>query len=325
MTCATELAVETPPATLWSTNFRLYFGARTTSLLGDAVLPVALSVGVLQTGYGAAGVGYALGSWTAAVALCMLFGGVLADRFTARRMMVLADLARLAIQSAMAVLFVLGTPSLGAIVVLLFASGLATALFQPGVASMVPQVANDIQRANGVLRVAESMAAILGPALAGVLVSMAGPGVVFAIYAATYGISAACLVALRLNSTSKAGDGSFLKQLGAGWQEFRRRTWLWSVLTIFLLYGCFVVGLSLPIGAELIVNDLDSTALGIGMAALGAGGAVGGTLAIRIRSPRPLAAGSVGWALFAIYPLRRTAARSTGDQATAAQFVSFLR
>ncbi|HET6298414.1 MAG TPA: hypothetical protein VFG33_33875 [Kribbella sp.] len=118
MSCAIELAVEAPPSSLWSANFRLYFGARTTSLLGDAMLPVALSVGVLQAGYGAAGVGY-------------------------------------------------------------------------------PQVANDIQRANGVLRVAESMAAILGPALASVLVSIAGPGAVFAIYAATYGISAACLVAFR--------------------------------------------------------------------------------------------------------------------------------
>lgn len=305
MSCATDLptVVVVPARTLWSPNFRLYFGARTTSLLGDAMLPVALSVGVLQAGYGASGVGYALGSWLAAVALCMLVGGVLADRFTARRMMVLADLARFVLQAGMAALFALGTPSLGTIVVLQFLSGVATAMFQPGVASMVPQVANDVQRANGVLRIAESMAGVLGPAAAGVLVSVSGPSVVFAIYSATYAISALCLLALRLETTRAAAGASFLTQLVEGWHEFRSRTWLFSVITIFLLYGCFVVGVSLPIGAELIVTNLDSAALGIGLAAFGAGGAVGGTLAIRIRPTRPLAAGSIGWALFAIYPL----------------------
>jgi MFS family permease len=299
-TCVADLAV---PSSLWSTNFKLYFGARTTSLLGDAMLPVALSVGVLQAGYGASGVGYALGAWLAAVALCMLFGGVLADRFTARRMMVIADLVRFVLQAGMAVLFVLGTPALPIIIGLQFLSGVATALFQPGVASMVPQVADDVQRANGILRIAESMAGVLGPAAAGVLVSVSGPSIVFGIYSATYAVSAICLFALKLSTAAAERSTSFLTQLAEGWQEFRSRTWLWNVIAIFLLYGCFVVGVSLPIGADLIVNRLGSAALGIGLAAFGAGGALGGTLAIRIRPARPLAIGSIGWALFAIYPL----------------------
>ncbi|NEA37336.1 MFS transporter [Streptomyces sp. SID13031] len=304
MSCATDLpTVVAPTRSPWSPNFRLYFGARTTSLLGDAMLPVALSVGVLQAGYGAAGVGYALGSWTAAVALCMLVGGVLADRFTARRMMVIADVVRFVIQAGIAVLFALGTPTLATIVVLQFLSGIATAMFQPGVASMVPQVADDVQRANGILRIAESMAFVLGPAAAGVLVSVSGPSVVFAIYSGTYAISALCLFALKLPGAQPAAGAPFLSQLVEGWQEFRARRWLFSVITIFLLYGCFVVGVSLPVGADLILSTLDSAALGIGLAAFGAGGAIGGTLAIRIRPRRPLAVGSAGWALFAIYPL----------------------
>ena len=304
MSCATDLpTVVAPTRSLWSPNFRLYFGARTTSLFGDAMLPVALSVGVLHAGYGASGVGYALGAWLAAVAVCMLVGGVLADRFTARRMMVIADLARFVLQAGLAVLFALGTPALLTIVLLQFLSGVATAMFQPGVASMVPQVADDVQRANGLLRIAESMAGVLGPAAAGVLVSMSGPSVVFAIYSGTYAVSAICLFALKLPGAQPAAGAPFLSQLVEGWQEFRARRWLFSVITIFLLYGGFVVGVSLPIGAELIVTHLDSAALGIGLAAFGAGGALGGTLAIRIRPTRPLAIGSIGWLLFAIYPL----------------------
>lgn len=290
-------------APLWTTNFRLYFGARTSSLLGDAMLPVALSVGLLDAGYGTAGVGYALGAWMGALALCMLFGGVLADRFTPRRMMVLADLARLAFQSAMALMFLTGHTSLWAIVLLQALSGAATALFQPGVASMVPQVSTDVQRANGVLRIAESSAGVLGPALAGVLVGLSGAGVVFAIYAATYAVSAGCLFGLRLATAEPAGGDSFLRQLATGWHEFRARTWLWGVITTFLLYGCFVAGLSLPVGADLVVAELGSTGMGIGMAALGAGGVIGGLVAIKVRPSRPLAVGSIGWALFALFPV----------------------
>jgi MFS family permease len=300
MTCVAEVA---PARVLRPANFRLYFAARTTSLLGDAMIPVALSVGVLDAGYGATGVGYALGAWLAAVALCMLFGGVLADRFTARRMMVLADFARFVLQAITAALFFAGTPSLVLIVVLQFLSGAATAMFQPGVASMVPQVADDVQKANGTLRIAESMAGVLGPALAGVLVSVSGPAVVFMIYAATYAVSGLCLLGLRLETAKAAGGTSFVTELVEGWQAFRARTWLWSVIAIFGLYGCFVVGTSLPIGAELVIDHLGSTALGLGLAAFGAGGAIGGTIAIRFRPRRPLAVGSIGWALFAIYPL----------------------
>ncbi|MEU8566781.1 MFS transporter [Streptomyces pathocidini] len=298
---------DVPPvqaAPLWTANFRLYFGARTGSLLGDAMLPVALSVGVLDAGYGTAGVGYALGAWMAALALCMLFGGVLADRFTPRRMMVWADLVRLVAQGALAVAFAFGAPPLWEIVALQFVSGLATALFQPGVASMVPQVADDLQRANGVLRIAESAAGVLGPALAGVLVSAAGPGVVFGFYSATYGISAICLLLLRLAPADGGADEeSFRRRLVEGWREFRSRTWLWSVISVFLLYGCFVAGVSLPVGADLVVADLGSKGLGIGLAAFGAGGVVGGALAIRIRPSRPLAVGTTGWALYAIFPI----------------------
>ncbi|WP_433260045.1 MFS transporter [Actinosynnema sp. CS-041913] len=293
-----------PPTTsLWSPNFRLYFGARTTSMLGDGMLPVALSVGVLAAGHGITGVGYALGAWMAALTLFMLAGGVLADRFTPRRMMVLADVVRLAVQSTMAVAFLLGSPDLVTIVALQFVSGAATALFQPGVASMIPKIATDVQRANGVLRISEALAGVLGPALAGAMLGAFGAGPVFFCYAATYGVSAVCLVAMRMARESAVRTSeSYWRQLVEGWQDFRSRTWLWSVIAIWLVYGCFVPGVSLPVAAELVVADHGSTALGIGMALFGAGGVLGGAIAMRTKASRPLLAGSVGWALFVAYP-----------------------
>ncbi|HZM81624.1 MAG TPA: hypothetical protein VFC19_38360 [Candidatus Limnocylindrales bacterium] len=72
---------------LWARDFSLYFTARSISALGDALMPVAtaLAVGGL---YGVTGVGVTLAVWTAPFVALVLFGGVLSDRFGARRMMI---------------------------------------------------------------------------------------------------------------------------------------------------------------------------------------------------------------------------------------------
>ncbi|MFF1904252.1 MFS transporter [Kitasatospora sp. NPDC058218] len=299
-----ERSARPPADRLWSRDFRLFFTARTVAMLGDAMLPVALSVGILDAGYGPSGVGYALGSWTAALALCMLFGGALADRLTPRRLMVWADGVRLVVQSVVALGFLLGTPSLWQIIAAQVVSGVATAMFQPGVASMVPAVATDVQRANGSLRVAEALAALFGPALAGAMVAGLSPGAVFAVYAATYGISGWCLLALRVKLVPQAaGDGSLLRQLADGWREFRARTWLWGVISLYTVYGFTVAGVSLALGGVLIIEEHGATAYGAAMAAFGGGCAVGGAIAMKARPQRPLLAGAAALTLFTVYPL----------------------
>ena len=49
-----------PQSRLWNRDFRLYFTARLVSLLGDAMLPVAMLYGVVRLGYGTTGVGLVL-------------------------------------------------------------------------------------------------------------------------------------------------------------------------------------------------------------------------------------------------------------------------
>lgn len=65
-----------PPArpALWDRRFTLFFTARTISLVGDAMMPVAaaLAVGAL---YGISGVGYVLGTWTGTFVVLVLLAG----------------------------------------------------------------------------------------------------------------------------------------------------------------------------------------------------------------------------------------------------------
>ncbi|MFF2190240.1 MFS transporter [Streptomyces sp. NPDC058155] len=286
---------ETP---LWNRNFRLFFLARTVARFGDGMVPVALAAGLLESGHGASSVSFALGAWMVCFAGFVLFGGVLADRFTPRRMMVLADVMRLFGTAGLAVIFAGGAPPLWLVYVLSALNGLGAALFQPGVASMLPALSPDVQRGNAVLRVAESLATMAGPAAAGALAGFGGPGTIFAVNAATFGISGICLFLVRMPTMKAVRGDSMLTELVGGWREFRARSWLWGVIAIWSVYGITVLGPMVPLEAVVVTERYSSAMFGLMMTVHGAGNVAGGLLALRLRPARPLFAGTI--ALFAV-------------------------
>lgn len=317
---------------LWDRRFTLYFIARAVSLVGDAMMPVAaaLAVGPL---YGISGVGFVLGTWTGTFVLLVLFGGVFADRVGARRMMVAADLVRVVTQGVLAAAFFAGTPPFWLLVTMAALAGAAVAMFQPGVNGMVPLVAREPQRANATLKVADALAHLIGPALAGLLIVLTGAGTVYAIDAGTFVLSALCLALIRLAPTGKpagtltdadtdtnadtdtdtgTGTGtdsttvqrsSLRRDLRQGWQEFRSRTWMWAVILIWVAYGVLLFGPLVPLSSALIGARLGPNAYGLAVSFLGVGTVFGGLLALRLRPARPLAAGAIAMVLFTGLPL----------------------
>ncbi|GIG64929.1 MFS transporter [Phytomonospora endophytica] len=296
-----------PPRTssaLWTRNFSLYFTARSVALLGDGMLPVAVALAVGGAGFGPTGVGLVLAAFMVPFALLILFGGVFADRFTARRMMIGADLVRVATQSVVAVALFAGEPSLWLLVAMSAIAGAAAAMFQPGVNGMVRRVAADPQRANGTLRVADAIAQLAGPALSAILVAAINAGVVYAVNAATFAVSAVCLLALRLGAEPVVEKGtSMLRKLREGWFEFSSRTWMWGVIAIFSSMAMLTFAPLYPLGSALVTERLGPTAYGWVMSAMGAGTILGGLIAIRLKPVRMLRAGAVALIGFALMPL----------------------
>ncbi|MEU6275903.1 MFS transporter [Streptomyces populi] len=297
---------ERPPRPVWSRDFALFFVARALARLGETMLPVALAAGLLRYGYGVGAVGLAMAASAAPFAGLVVFGGVIADRFSTRRLMIGADLVRLVAQSIAAVLFFTGHVVLWQICVIGAVNGVAGAVFQPGVASTVPRLASDIQGANGAIRIAESAAQLAGPALAGLLVAFASAGGVFVAHAGTFALSALCLLLLRLPPAAPGsrnhGGGGFKADLAEGWREFRSRTWLWAVIAIWCVYMISVWGPTVPLVATEVVQRHGPRAYGLVNSALGAGTVVGGLLALRLRPRRMLRAGSVALVTFACFP-----------------------
>ncbi|MGW1776512.1 MFS transporter [Streptomyces sp. NPDC002104] len=315
----TQTAQAAPPTdpptarpSLWDRRFTLYFTARAVSLVGDAMMPVAaaLAVGPL---YGISGVGLVLGTWTGTFVLLVLFGGVFADRVGARRMMVGADLVRVVTQGVLAAAFFAGTPPFWLLVTMAAVAGAAVAMFQPGVNGMVPLVAREPQRANATLKVADALAQLLGPALAGLLIVLTGAGTVYAIDAGTFALSALCLGLIRFSpapaSPGASADAaapkpaSLRRDLRQGWREFRSRTWMWAVILIWVAYGVLLFGPMVPLSSAVIGARLGPNAYGLAVSSLGVGTVLGGLLALRLRPARPLAAGALAMTLFAVLPL----------------------
>ncbi|MFC0541188.1 MFS transporter [Kutzneria chonburiensis] len=288
----------------WNRDFSLFFVARAAARLGDMMLPVALAAGLIQYGYGVGAVGGAMAAFSACFAGFVIFGGVIADRFDTRAVMVGADLTRVLTQSSVAVMFFTGHVVFWQICAVGAVNGLCAALFQPGIASTIPRIATDVQSANSIIRVAESVMGVAGPAFAGLLIGVTSVGGVFAVHAATYLTSALCLLGLRLGRAPRpARRERFRTDLVEGWREFRARGWVWGVILVWMVLMITTFGPLTPLVATEIITTNGDTAYGLVNSIGGAGMAVGGLIAMRLRPRHPLRAGAIAMLVYGIQPV----------------------
>jgi len=157
-----------------------------------------------------------------------------------------------------------------------------------------------LQQANALLSLSHSGTAIFGPSLSGLIVALWSPGVVFAVDAVTFALSALALARLRVPRLAAAARKTFFADLGEGWRETWSHGWLRAGLA-----GAAVTNLA--IGALFVLGPLIAQEELGGAAAWGlvvTGGALGGTagavVALRVRPERPLVVAFVGYSLGAL-------------------------
>lgn len=187
---------------------------------------------------------------------------------------------------------------------LLALSGAATAMFQPGLASMIPQVAEDIQRANALLRISEAICTLLGPGLAGLLVAYWDVAGSFVVIALAYACSAFGLAPLRkLGTAPERSEESMSPSAGHRLAGVPLPVLAVGVIAVWAVYGLFVFGPALPLGAALLTEQHGASGYGWIASADGAGTIVGGLLGMRVRPRRPLVAGACAMFFFSLNPL----------------------
>jgi MFS family permease len=235
-------------------------------------------------------------------AVTALAGGVLADRISRRTVMVGADLVRVASQGTMAVLLISGVAEVWMLGLLAGVGGGAGGFFGPAALGLLPEVvpAEELQPANALRSSGSSAGEILGPLLAGVLVAAAGAGWAIGVDAATFAVSAACLLGLRTTRALPARTSSFVDDLKEGWKVFSSRTWVWTFVAYFAIANLFWGAWS-SLGPVVADRDLGGAAAwGTVLAVMGVGALLGSLIATQVRPTRPLLMVALGEGLLAL-------------------------
>jgi MFS family permease len=283
-------------------QFRLLWLGRTASSIGDALIPVALAFAVIRETGSATDLGFVMASFTLARVLLVVVGGVWADRLSRRLVMISADLVRTVSQGLVAYLLVSGSAEIWHLAVAGAVGGGAQAFFGPASTALVPDTVRPerLQGANALVGMTGSAAELIGPALSGVLVAVVGPGWVFAIDAVTFAVSAAFLLAMRVDEAPRAERQPFLREVAGGLREIAVRRWLSVSLATFAL-GNMAIASYVVLGPLIVERELGGAQdWGLVVSGGAAGGLAAGLIALRYRPGRPLLA---GFALLLLHPI----------------------
>jgi MFS family permease len=278
-------------------RFRLLFGARTISSLGNSFTAVALAFAVLDISGSTADLGLVLAARSIPLVVLLVFGGVWADRLSRHRVMQVANAVCAASQGAIAVLLVTGHADVGELAALGAVGGAAEAFFFPASVGLIPEVVDKekLQSANGIMATSLNLSQIVGAALAGLLVAAAGPGWAIGIDALGYGVAAALLAALHLPTRPPRDRTSMLSELRDGWAEFSGRTWVWVIVLQFAAVNAVFDGSLLVLGPVVARMHLGGPrSWGLVLSAQAIGSVLGGLAALRMHVRRPILVAELG-------------------------------
>lgn len=225
----------------------------------------------------------ALGMVSASVALTMLLGapigGVLADRFERRRLILVAQAAAILSEATFFGLLVTDRLEFWHMMALAGVMGATLPLVMPARQAIVVNIVGKrgLGSAMALNMAGVNVMRVLGPAVAGFLIASVG---VATVYAMNLGLYVLALVAMlgvaKVRPAARAREMPIVASLIEGVQYVRRH----EVVGVMLLYGLIPMFLAMPFQTLLVVFASDvwevgSAGLGILNAAAGVGGIVG--------------------------------------------------
>jgi len=268
--------------------FRSLLTGLAVSQVGDWLYNLALVTLVYQRTGSALWAGAATAARVVPMVALGPFGGVVADRFDRRRVMVACDVIRLALMLALAAVAAAHLPVVLAPALAALAT-VASTPYLPAVSATTPRLVRDadLPGANAARSAVTAAGIIAGPALGGVLLLVGPAAVAFAVNALTFGVAAACVLAIRASgaftppTAAGAGHGRLLRSVAEGAAALR------AFPAAVRLVGADIM-CSLIYGTQTVLLILVARSAGLGLhgygylfAGIGAGGLIGTSLAGR--------------------------------------------
>jgi hypothetical protein len=256
-------------AVLRGRDFRLLWGGEFVSLLGDQFFVVALPWLILQLTGNALAIGGVLAAGAAPRAIFILLGGALIDRFSPRAVMFYSNAGRMVLVAVLAFLTAVGWVQVWMLYAFSLLLGFGYALYLPAQSAMIPRLVPDqhLQAGNAFIQGTAQLSLFLGPVVAGLLIAFLGKdgagttavpnalgiGIVFALDAATFLVSAITLAMIRLPAVEEGAakasrENGVLRSLAQGlsdvWADKTLRHYFFLIGVVNLaLLGPLAVGI----------------------------------------------------------------------------------
>lgn len=274
-------------------NYRLYAGGQLVSLTGTWMQRVAQDWLVLELTNSGTALGIVTALQFAPQLLLGLWGGMLADRLDKRRLLLLTQSLLAVVALLLGVLTVTGLVSYWQVLALAAALGVITAIDTPVRQSFVVEMvgARELTNAVAINSTTFNAGRILGPAVAGVMITAVGTGWAFLANAVSSVAVVAALFAMRPAELFPAPPVARAKgQLREGLAYVRGRRDLLLTMVLIFVIGTF--GLNFAITSALLAKQVfDRGAGGYGLLSTAlAVGALGGAVLATRRTKRPTAA-----------------------------------
>ncbi|MGE5617388.1 MAG: MFS transporter [Candidatus Woesearchaeota archaeon] len=282
-------------------DFALLWAGMTVSLLGDGIYFIAIAWEALRLSNTALAVSLVGVAWTLPTVAFLLLGGTLSDRIERRRLLVWASLIQALAVGVIGVLEIGGAIHLWMLLGLVAVYGAGQAFFLPAFEAVVPMLVepDELASASALDQFVRPLSIqLIGPAVGGILVAVAGTGPAFLLDATSFLFCALTLMAMRIRPAAAAQSrigGSRLSGLGEGVRFVLANPWLWktllaAALTMLLFLGPYQV--LLPF---VVKNELHGSSAMVGVIrAIGGGGAIIAALTVS-------QTGLPGWAFRAMF------------------------
>jgi MFS family permease len=284
-------------------NYRLYFAGQAVSFTGTWMQQIAASWLVLQLTHSAVAVGALALVQLLPVTVFGLFVGTILDRYDVRRTAIICESLSLVAAAALAVLTIAGVVTVTELFVLAGVQGVINAVDGPARHSLVFQMVGpeDLPNAVALSSSLGTMARILGPAIAGVVIAFAGTGVCFAVNSASFLAILVVLLALDTSKMTKPAGDAGATLFGGARDALRfvrrsQRAGVAFVVVFVLATFSFNFNVLLPLVADRTLHRGAQT-FGLIAAVFGAGALCGALINAThgVASLRRLLIGAIGF------------------------------
>jgi MFS family permease len=272
-------------------NYRLLWTGQTFSVTGTWMQSLALSWLILSLTDSAFDLAL-VGAFQFGPTLVLgLAGGLIADRFPKRSILLVTQSAMAVLAGILAVLVATDMIELWHVYLIALGSGVATAVDMPTRQSFVSELvpSDDLVNAVALNAALFNAGRVIGPALAGLILAFSSPAVCFGLNAASFLAPISSLLRMQLAANPRpVSDATHLERLREGLGYVRSTP---AVLLPICLVGLVATfGMNFNVWVPLLAKrDLDTGATGFGilMSSLGVGSLFGAlTLAFTGRRPR---------------------------------------